>query len=1027
MKIIIRHKGGENIQKQTIAFKTFFPLLLLSLALIFCIGTVSADPGIIYVNNATGNDSWDGQSATYISGLNGPKLSIKNATRTVNPNGNITIANGQYTGTGNTQITIDRNMTIIGESQTGTMINGSDTTWIFHIQSGIAVTLQNLTITNGNSTWGFGTIQNEGNLTIENCIFTNNYATWGGAIYNGGILSVSNSNFDHNAAGVGGAIGNGGTLNVTGSIFTNNQADGYGGVIYNNYGNLNVETCDFITNTAGNGAIFNNYGNCNVTSSNFTENHATLSGGALINERGNLTVICNNFISNSANLQGGAIANDHGNLTAHFNRIVGNSAYGIVEYSVVDSDSGTVDIENNWWGTNHPDNNWNNLISGFSPPTNWVFLSINATPSFINNTQTSLITASFNNLCNGTTVTPYIPGVGEYIPDGTPVTFSLTNGPFGILTAPFTGNTLGGLASILFTATNAGVQEVNGTLDEQNVTTSITILAAHVNLETFYADYNEFVNNNHNIVTITDPVNYLDHVIVVFTATNMGPSPVTNLVLREDWPSQLIGTGDIWHTFDGINWILDSFLAQGSFNVYPTYAGPLHRSDVIWVVFGAAVNASNTIITNTVSTTEQDPIDNEGFDTASADLQVNPEANLAITKTGSDTVIAGNQITYTITATNNGPDTAANVIISDTFPLGISDISWTANYTGGASGPTSGTGNLNINLGTFPVGGSCIITLNGTVSPSIPADTILSNTVTITTSAHISDPANATDTVTTTVERESDITISKTVDNARPDVGDTITFIVTAHNNGPSAADNIQILDIMPFSFTDIVITPSNGTYNNLTGIWTLNLNSGETATLNLTSKITRIMAGKNTTNTATLMGSTQTTNATIYVPKADLYIQITSNKNNPKVGETFTLTYKLGNNGPDDAQNVTITIPLPEGFLISEIKGDGNWTINGNTITWTFNNVTVGDPYLYITGRTTKPGIYLFTASIASDTYNINSSGVNSLNLNAQPQVNAATTTQTIGMKKTGTPLTGIVLAILMVLGGFIGTCKKQ
>lgn len=1024
MKIIIRHKGGENIRKQTIT-KTFIPLLLISLTLISCLTTVSADPGIIYVNNATGNDSWDGQSATYTSGLNGPKISIKNATKTVNPNGIITIANGQYTDTGNTQITIDRNMAITGESQAGTILNGSNT-WIFHIQSGITVTLQNLTITNGNSTGSFGTIQNEGTLTVENCNFTNNYATWGGAIYNGGILNVSNSNFDHNAAGIGGAIGNGGTLNVTGSNFTNNHADGYGGVIYNNYGNLNVETCDFTSNTAGNGAIFNNYGNCNVNSSNFTDNHATLSGGALNNQRGNLIAISNNFISNSAVLQGGAIADDHGNLTAHFNRIVGNSGYGIVGYSVVDSDSGTVDIENNWWGTNHPDNEWNNLIYGFNPPTNWVFLSINATPNFINNTQTSLITASFNNLCNGTTVTPYIPGVGEYIPDGTPVTFSLTNGPLGTLTAPFTRNTLGGLASILFTATNVGVQEVNGTLDEQNVTTSITILAAHVNLETFYADYNEFVNNNHNIVTITDPVNYLDHVIVVFTATNMGPNPVTDLVLREDWPSELIGTGDVWHTFDGINWNQESYLAQGSFNLHPTYAGPLNMGDVILVVFGATVNASNTIITNTVSTTEQDPIDNEGFDTASADLQVNPEANLTITKTGSDTVIAGNQITYTITATNNGPDPAANVIISDTFPLGISDISWTANYTGGASGPTSGTGNLNINLGTFPVGGSCIITLNGTVSPSIPADTILSNTVTITTSAHISDPANATDTVTTTVERESDITISKTVDNARPDVGDTITFIVTAHNNGPSDATNIRIQDLIPTGINNIVITPSKGSYDVASGIWTLNLDAGETATLNLTGEITTLLAGKNTTNTATLMGTTNQTNATIYVPKADLYIQITSNKNNPRVGETFTLTYKLGNNGPDDAQNVTITIPLPEGFVISEIKGDGNWTQNGNTITWTFNNVTVGDPYLYITGRTTGSGIYIFSASILSDTFNINSSGVNSLSLNSVPQVNA-TTTHTIGMQNTGTPLTGIVLAILMVLGGFIGTYRKQ
>src|SRR5690606_39030618 len=141
-----------------------------------------------------------------------------------------------------------------------------------------------------------------------------------------------------------------------------------------------------------------------------------------------------------------------------------------------------------------------------------------------------------------------------------------------------------------------------------------------------------------------------------------------------------------------------------------------------------------------------------------------------------------------------------------------------------------------------------------------------------------------------------------------------------------------------------------------------------------------------------------------LYVPSADLYIVITSNKNNPTVGQTFTLTYKLGNNGPDKATNVTITIPIPEGFHISRISGDGTWKIVGNNIIWTFDQVKVGDPYLYITGWTTAPGEYLFTASINSNTFNINSRGVNSLSISSieTPETNAATT-NTIGMRNTG------------------------
>ncbi len=127
------------------------PLLLLSLVLVFSftVGTVSAafmgpspSSNVIYVNDSSGNDDNDGLSwAT-------AKLSIKNATGTVNANGTVNIANGLYTGENNTGITINKNMNIIGQSRTGTIINGTDTNWIFYIDDYVTVTIQNLTFAN---------------------------------------------------------------------------------------------------------------------------------------------------------------------------------------------------------------------------------------------------------------------------------------------------------------------------------------------------------------------------------------------------------------------------------------------------------------------------------------------------------------------------------------------------------------------------------------------------------------------------------------------------------------------------------------------------------------------------------------------------------------------------------------------------------------------------------------------------------------------------------------------------------------
>jgi uncharacterized repeat protein (TIGR01451 family) len=848
-------------------------------------------------------------------------------------------------------------------------INGDNSYRIIYINNGVTVNFYNITFTKARSTYyqsnnDGGAIYNTGTSNIYNCNFQLNDANNGGAIYNTGTLNIYNSKFDHNIAlSNGGAIYNTGTLNINGSTFTDNTANyvynGDGGAIYNT-GTLKVYESTFTGNTADTG-------------------------------------------------KGGAIWNSGGDATSRiikFNQIIGNTGN-----SEIYSETGTMDATLNWWGSNDsPASNVYGSVN-YSP---WLFMTINSTPSTINNTQNSLITVSFNNhSSDGITYTPLDPNQG-HIPDGTRVDFSLTNGPFGSL-LPLTAYTSNGTASTLFTASSCGVQTVNATNDNQKVTTTITVNpSAHIELDIFYADYNEFVTHN-NIVKITDPVNYLDKIIVVFTATNMGPNTITFLQLREDWPDELVGTNQAWWGWDGTNWLSNAWSPPGgSFSWWPTNVGSVKPGDTFWGVIGATVNQSNTILTNNITTINQLPVDTQDFDTKSANLQVNPAANITVIKTGPTEAIAGTTIIYTITVTNNGPDPAENVQIVDN----ISSI-------------LQGVTHDHYNLGTIPSGESRTITINGTIPSNTTNGTIIQNNATATTNT----PGTITPSlmVITTVETQADLNLTQNVDNNRPEVGDTVTYTVTIHNNGPSDATNIQIQDIMPSDFTDVNVIPSKGTYDPGTKIWTLNLTSGETTTLNLTGKVTAIMAGKNTTNTATLVGTTNQTNATIYVPKADLYVQITSDKNNPTVGETFTLRYKLGNKGPDDATNVTITIPLPEGFVISKIEGDGNWTVTGNTITWTMNNVTVGDPDLYITVKALGTGSYTITPTITSETFNRNTDPLMPFSISVHAQnnsdsntVNAASTSKTVPMQTTGMPIAGLILAILAVLGGVFTPRKK-
>ncbi|OEC84626.1 MULTISPECIES: hypothetical protein [Methanobacterium] len=313
--------------------------MILSLSLIFnfCVSSVSAASGdIIYVNGSGGNDSWDGQSATYISGTtSGPKLSIKNATGTVNSGGTVNIADGTYKGTNNTEIIICRDMNIIGQSQTGTIINGTDSAWIFKIQSSATVTIENLTITNGNAYNG-GAIYNDGNLTVSDGRFTDNYAyVAGSAIYNHGTLAVVYSSFLNNDADGGfgdpaynfaaGTIYNDGNLTVTDSYFTENYAGhGNGAAIHNN-GVLILTGTDFIGNSAyGSGGAIYNDNALIMANSNFIANVAYAAGGAIYNI-GALAVTDSSFLNNVAygafyapyiSIAGGAIYNDYGGTYA---------------------------------------------------------------------------------------------------------------------------------------------------------------------------------------------------------------------------------------------------------------------------------------------------------------------------------------------------------------------------------------------------------------------------------------------------------------------------------------------------------------------------------------------------------------------------------------------------------------------------------------------------------------------------------------------------------------------------------------
>jgi gliding motility-associated-like protein/uncharacterized repeat protein (TIGR01451 family) len=101
----------------------------------------------------------------------------------------------------------------------------------------------------------------------------------------------------------------------------------------------------------------------------------------------------------------------------------------------------------------------------------------------------------------------------------------------------------------------------------------------------------------------------------------------------------------------------------------------------------------------------------------------------------------------------------------------------------------------------------------------------------------------------------SDLTISKTVNNLTPLVGENIVFTITINNVGVSQITDLVVSELLPSGYTFVSSNTSAGTYNSLNGIWNIPvIESNQSVTLLITATV---LGSGNYTNIATIETST--------------------------------------------------------------------------------------------------------------------------------------------------------------------------
>ncbi len=210
--------------------------------------------------------------------------------------------------------------------------------------------------------------------------------------------------------------------------------------------------------------------------------------------------------------------------------------------------------------------------------------------------------------------------------------------------------------------------------------------------------------------------------------------------------------------------------------------------------FGWSVSISgNTIVVGARSD------DDAGTDSGSAYVFAPPvPTDLSITKTDSvDPVVAGSQLTYTVTVSNFGPGDAHDVVVTDTLPPGITFVS----SNGCAEDPS---GVPTCTLGTISNGGFDDYTITVTVEPATTG--IITNEVDVSASNPETNPGDESAAEMTTITTSADLSIIKT-DSADPVVaGNQVAYSITVTNAGPTDAQGVVVTETLPPGVT-LVLT----------------------------------------------------------------------------------------------------------------------------------------------------------------------------------------------------------------------------
>jgi uncharacterized repeat protein (TIGR01451 family) len=459
-----------------------------------------------------------------------------------------------------------------------------------------------------------------------------------------------------------------------------------------------------------------------------------------------------------------------------------------------------------------------------------------------------------------------------------------------------------------------------------------------------------------------DPVQAGELLTYTLGVSNAGPHDATGTTLTDTLPGGVLYESAI-----------------------PTQGTCSEASGTVTCALGTIANGANASVEVKVRPQEGGQITNQaaigsdvgdpdtGNNSASAETTVAPVADLALTKGDSpDPVLAGELLTYLLTAQNAGPSSATAVELIDTLPAGVTFDS--ATPTQGSCSEAAGT--VTCALGTIASSQQASVV----IEVRAPSPGTITNQAGVTSGANDPVSGNNSASADTTVTAAADLSLTKS-DSPDPVLeGELLTYSLTAHNSGPQDATGVSLTDTLPAGVTFDSATPTQGTCSESSGTVTCALGTianGADAgveikvrptgpgTLTNQAAVTSDLADPDAADTSASENTTVRAVADLALTKGDSPDPVLA-------GELLTYLLTAQNAGPSSATGVELIDTLPAGVTFdSATPTQGSCTEAAGTVTCALGTIAPSQQAsVVIEIRAPSPGTITNQASVTSDAH---------------------------------------------------------